>query len=106
MLSLLLIFQIDYIVCPNTDNAYVKLDNIAGLKLFSYRLFTVCQCQLTRLYILQTELCELREEVSELKSSRYKADTRLRQLELSICEKDSEISKANQELEEVNFVMQ
>ncbi|XP_052778945.1 ELKS/Rab6-interacting/CAST family member 1-like [Mya arenaria] len=49
----------------------------------------------------QTELCELREEVSELKSSRYKADTRLRQLELNICEKDSEISRANQEIEKL-----
>jgi len=55
------------------------------------------------MFNLQTELCELREEVSELKSSRYKAESRLRQLELSICEKDSEISKANQEIEEVRI---
>ncbi|WAR25820.1 RB6I2-like protein [Mya arenaria] len=44
--------------------------------------------------------CE-RLENGKLKSSRYKADTRLRQLELNICEKDSEISRANQEIEKL-----
>ena len=57
------------------------------------------------LYSFQTELCELREEVSELKSSRFKADARLRQLELTICEKDADIAKANQELEEVGAAL-
>ena len=58
------------------------------------RIFTVCFC-------FQTELCELREEVSELKSSRFKADTRLRQLDLSIAEKDAEVSRISSELNEV-----
>ena len=52
-------------------------------------------------FSFQTELCELREEVSELKSSRFKADARLRQLDLSISEKDAEISRLSTDLNQV-----
>lgn len=52
---------------------------------------TLCPSVEIQFPTLQTELCELREEAAELRSQKFQADNRIRQLELMAMESQNKV---------------
>lgn len=53
------------------------------------------------LFLQQTELCELREEVTEAGSEKFKLESRIKLLEQEVQDKTGEIQNLKAEVEEV-----